>query len=181
VTLSFAEATDLPSGQDQAARQVDALARATDLIRAALGGQQVTRVDDDTVILEGNGRRVLQLPQIPVIAVGSVAVNGTTRAVGTDFTVTRDGRLTALGYPWPVGAQVTVTYSHGYDLVPEDLARLCAALADKILAGTIGVRSMQESIGTKQSSVTYAATGSNSVFDDSEQAILDKYRLHPLP
>lgn len=181
---AFAQTTDLPSALDAEGKQISALDRATDLIRGALDGQLITRMDNDTVTLAGNGRRTLQLPQVPVTSVASVTMNhGYPTALVADqhYTVTRDGRLVSLAYPWPVGAQITVVYSHGYDSIPEDLARLCAALADKILTGTVGVRSVQESIGTKQSSVTYAATGSSSVFDDSEQRVLDKYRLSPLP
>ena len=183
---AFAASVDLPSTKDTAGQQADALNRATDLIRGALGGQQIIRVDDDTTVLKGNGRRILQLPQIPVVSVTSVTINQggyypNLLTPGIHYTVDAGGRLRALGYPWPSGWDITVVYTHGYDTVPEELSRLCAALADKILAGTLGVRSMQESIGTRQSSVTYAATASSAVFDDSERAVLDKYRPEPIP
>jgi len=182
---AFAQATDLPSGQDEATRRQAALERATDLIRSALGGQLITRVKNDVIMLTGNGRRILQLPQIPVVSVASVVVSlggrsRTTLTEDVDFTVHNDGRLVSLGYPWPRGGDVTVVYTHGYDAVPDELARLCAALADKDLTGSLGVRSLQESIGTKSSSITYAATG-ESVFTPSEDRILDRYRVQPLP
>jgi hypothetical protein len=181
---AFADTTDLPSGKDATGRQLDALARATDLIRGALGGQQIVRVEDDVVTLEGNGRWILQLPQVPVVAVTSVVVGGLVHTAGIHYTVASDtGRLTSLGYPWPVGARVVVTYTHGYDFVPEDLARLCASLADKILDGSLRYRSVQESIGSKQSSISYLqpASGNPQPFDAADEQVLDKYRLSLLP
>jgi hypothetical protein len=185
---SFGQTTDLPSGQDEAAHQQTALAQATDLIRGALGGQTIVRVDDDTVVLPSPGRRLLQLPQAPIVSVTSVtsvAIGSATFTEGTDYEV--DGELNALarlGYSWPRGGLVRVTYTHGYDTVPEELARLCGRIADQLLDGTLGARSVQESIGTKQTSVTFhslALAGGDSVFALADLRMLDGYRLPLLP
>lgn len=196
----FARSEDLPSQQDTATKAQMALAQATDMIRAALGGQQITKVTGDTVTLAGNGRRILQLPQIPVTAVTSVTINlggAYPNQLTPDVHYTWDGAtglLTALAYPWPRDWDVTVVYSHGYDTVPDDLIRLCASVADKILAGTVGVKAVQESIGTKQSSITYITPTTRSssgggarassgvvLFNDAEELILDQYRLDLTP
>lgn len=181
---AFAQPIDLPSGQDEAARQQSALDRATDLIRGALDGQLITRVDDDVAVLTGTGRRFLQLPQAPIVSVASVVVGGATYTEGVDYEVNVDlNALTRLGYAWPRTGLVRVTYTHGFDTVPEDLARLCAALADRVLDGSLQVRSVQESIGSKQSSVTYLhpASGRAELFSDADERVLDGYRLTLLP
>jgi len=136
------------------------------------------------VTLTGNGRRLLQLPQIPVVSVSSVVADGATLTRGVHFDLFEEQALSSLGYSWPRGGQVVVTYTHGYGTVPEDLVRLCGQIADRILDGTLGVRSVQESMGTKQTSVTFhslALAGDDSVFSLADQRILDGYRLHPLP
>lgn len=185
---SFAEPTDLPSALNDADRKQQALDRATDLIRGELDGQLITKVDDDTVTLSGDGRRLLQLPQIPVISVASVVVQlgadrQTTLSEGVDYLVHGDGRLEHLGYGWPRGWDVVVTYSHGYAEVPRDLMRLTAQLADRILDGSLRVRSVQETIGDKQTSITYLqpASGQADPFDGADRKMLEKYRLSPLP
>jgi hypothetical protein len=182
---AFGQTSDLPSGQDEATRQQTALAQATDLIRGALGGQRITLVTDDVVVLPGPGRRLLQLPQKPIVSVTSVAIGSATFTEGTDYEVDAElNALARLGYSWPRGGVVRVTYTHGYDTVPEELARLCGRIADRILDGTLGARSVQESIGTKQTSVTFhslALAGDDSVFALADQRLLDGYRLPLLP
>lgn len=187
-TAPFATVGDLPSQQDQATRQADALAQATDLIRAATG-QVITRVTDDTVVLPGDGRMILQLPQIPVISVTSVNLTlGTNRLVplnqGIDYLWHEDGRLESLYRNWLLGWDVVVVYTHGYDVVPGDLVRLTGQLADRILDGTLGARTVSEAIGQKNMSITYPtprSSGVIDVFDDAQKAIIAKYTPAFLP
>ncbi|MGW2544901.1 hypothetical protein ACWC5I_29485 [Kitasatospora sp. NPDC001574] len=79
------------------------------LIRMTAGYQQISRVDNDTVVLRGSGGPCLTLPQRPVLAVTAVA--GLT---ADQWEWDGGDRLTRLdGCVWR-GA-TTVTYSHGLD------------------------------------------------------------------
>jgi hypothetical protein len=86
------------------------LADASNLIRAAAGYQQITRVDNDQVTLRGSTSHLLRLPQRPVRDVTAVA--------GLDISQWRwDGGSTVERLDWcPWLGAVTVTYSHGLDV-----------------------------------------------------------------
>lgn len=176
---SFADTEDLDANLSDGEKQQRALDRATDLIRAATN-QTITRVDDDVVTVDGAGRRILQLPQVPAIDVTSVTVDGLTLVEDLHYEVNLvNGWLTRLGASWPCGP-VVVTYSHGYDTVPDELARMCAEVANRILSGTLNVRQQSESAGGVQKTITYART-SDTVFSEEEDRILDTYRVGRLP
>jgi hypothetical protein len=174
---TFADGLVLPPELDEAGQQREALRRAADLITGATGGQRIA-AGTSTVTLTGNGRRLIQVPQVPVRAVTALSVDGRPWTA-VDYAVDPDGVLTRLGGVWPRGQRIIVTYDHGYLQLPEDIARLVTSLAQRILDGTVGVRSETESLGSRQTSITYHAGA--GVFDDADQDILDRYRPPLLP
>ena len=178
MSTAFATTHDLAASLGDEKRSV-ALERATDLIRAELG-QRVFPSLRETIVLLGTGRRLIQLPERPVTLITSVSVFGQPLTSGIHWTWTTDGELCRLFGPWAAGVPVTVDYTHGYAEVPDDLTRLCAATADRILAGTIDLRQISESIGSRSRSTTYTRA-SDSAFDDGDQKILDRYRPVLLP
>lgn len=173
---AFAEPGDLADSLDEAGKKQRALERATDAIRGATG-QTITRVADDVVTIPGLGRRLIQLPQAPVVSIASVTIDGLPLIRDLHYEVLEAGVLRRLGCSWPRGP-VVVTYTHGYADVPEDLVRLCAAIADRFLDGTAGVKSESETVGDRQWQVAYEAAG---LFGPDAELILDSYRLEPLP
>ncbi|MPZ66171.1 MAG: mobile element protein [Pseudonocardiaceae bacterium] len=146
---------------------LDALRRAT----AEFRGQARTHISfvaGDTATLDGDGSRVLLLPHAPVRAVTSVELDG----VATDsYDWTADGRLLfshALGHG---GQRVVVTYDHGFDPVPEDVAAAVLDRAESRL--TIGAMAVQTvAVGGK--SVTFATGERGSAAWDR---VVDHYRL----
>jgi hypothetical protein len=113
---------------------------ATAVVQEAAGGQRIVQVVDDVQPIMGTTDSWLPLPQIPVTAVASVVLDGTTLTVGTDYQVFGSrlwrslGWQTNLGWPmaWPIGtwgpgdttfnwvtptqqpSLVVVTDTHGY-------------------------------------------------------------------
>jgi hypothetical protein len=120
-----------------------ALDNASGLVRA-LARQELDFVSQETTILTG-GERILALPQRPVVVDGGnpLAVVELGDYGGIDFTMlegrdfVRTGDQLKRGYPWwyntstrlmgwpwrrPLGVwapRVRVTYSHGYQIVPD--------------------------------------------------------------
>ena len=111
--------------------------------------QTISLVEDDEIVLAGDGSTLMVLPERPVVAVAGVAVAG--RAV-TGWTNTSRGLV---GLPWGPG-DFTVTYTHGYDEIPDDVVAVVCALVIRALTLTPGVRSTSNTIGDYSESVTFA-------------------------
>ena len=144
-----------------------ALALATGIIRAETG-QTLSLVENDTVQLRGGAYVKLALPERPVVAVDSVT--GDTIASGE--WVWQGGNLTRF-YGWP--DVVTVTYSHGYAVIPDDVKAITLAVASRILAANdpSGANVSREQIGSY--SVEYVRSNDSS----AESAFLtDGERAH---
>lgn len=99
---------------------------ASDLVRD-ITGQFIERVDDDQIVIPGNDRATLRLPERPVLDVTAVAADGTDLSVN-DYFLNAAGDLEIIGgafsnftnMAWdgtwfgPL-ATLEITYSHGYD------------------------------------------------------------------
>lgn len=105
-------------------------------------GQTFT-VATETVTLDTHGDEDVHLPQRPVTSVGSVttrdrgSVTNTARTLNTDYEV-RGGRLRWVGIGvWPY--EVTVTYTHGYATIPNDVKGATLAVAAEIYSNPEGL------------------------------------------
>lgn len=158
--------------EDLAADTVDLLLElASGLVRDHVGQQLAPVTTDDVIELNGRGHAILQLPELPVTAVGEVTetVAGTTTTLveGTDYRVElgrhgRIGQLHRIDGRWHPRGVVSVTYSHGYTLPASDA--IAGALPQAVRTVTLRVvarsysnpeEHRQESAGG--SSVTFAS------------------------
>lgn len=106
-------------------------------------GQTFDYVTNDVITLDTNGGEDVFLPQRPVESVTSVTTRArgdsviTTQTVNTDYEV-RGSRLrwVGLGY-WPY--EVTVTYTHGYPHIPDDVRGATLAVAAEIYGNPEGL------------------------------------------
>lgn len=154
--------------------------RADDLLEQASAaiqnytGQRLEYVEDDEVTLYAQGEGRLFLPELPVVEVSSVEVDGTA-LTSTQFSWETGGALSRGTTLWGSAAtfppvDVVVTYSHGYETIPSDIRLACMQLAATGFRGTEGVSS--ESIGT------YAVSYSDAEGTDEEALkLLDRYRV----
>lgn len=141
---------------------------------SALTGQRIALVEDDEVILDGLNRRVIMLPQLPVVDVTKVEtlssrdlatwdVLEATRYTWSD----RDGGLYMRGCELPHGHRnVRVTYSHGYNPVPLQIERLVYGLVARGLANPDGQELRAETLGTY--SVQYGTLAGGMTEAESE-------------
>lgn len=178
--------------QDCATR---ALAEASEVIRNYCR-QKIDYVTNEHITMDSYGGTLLFLPELPVISVSSVVVNGVALVQNTDYKLDNRGALhRLLGHMWPVGPRcVVVTYTHGLSVIPADIVGVCtraaarayqAGLKSNDTSGVPGVAS--KSLG--DFSVAYQAESSGTVDGGtmgasaarmllmSEKDILDKYRI----
>lgn len=162
---------------------------ATGAIRAYTN-QTISRVTSDVVVLPGSWSNRLELPERPVVSVATVKIEDTTLVADADYVwdgrwtllrgtseagvlVINDGPLISSHGDWGgAGAQVTVTYTHGFATIPDDVKGVCLALAARSLASPDGVNS--ESVGSY--SVSYSRSGGAVSLLDEERRLLDRYR-----
>lgn len=96
-----------------------ALQRASDRFEGEVG-YPILKVEDDVVHLSGDGTRTLLLPAVPVVGEVTVVIGG---SPVTDFEVARRAGILRRDARWPDGLEnIEVTYTHGWDSVPGDIA-----------------------------------------------------------
>jgi hypothetical protein len=156
-------------------------------------GQQLELVEDDEVTLPGVWERVLWLPQRPVVEVSAISINDFALPPGT-WVVRSSGQLMPFFAPllnwsdadgwwggpggsnsWWGGpaATVAVTYTHGYDPIPDDLRGVCLALAQRLLLLPLSGAVVSESIADY--SITYGRLATNQLMAD-ERRTVRRYR-----
>lgn len=105
------------------------------VVQEAAGGQRILRVTNDILVIGGRARQWLDLPQIPVVSVATVVMDGTTLTVGTAGSVNTTYRLVGnrlwRGAGWQTyygePSSITVTNTHGYASGSQDLELARAA------------------------------------------------------
>lgn len=128
-------------------------------------GHRVHLVEDDVVVLDGNGRESLLLPVWPTTAVDEVLLDGVALVEGSDYSWSEAGILRRLGcLLWPDRLRcLQVTYSHGWAEIPEDIQEVVLERAEAGFTIPVGVQS--KAVGGQ--SVTFgaqAASGSTEAW-----------------
>jgi hypothetical protein len=144
-------------------------------------GQQFTAGEDTTRLRVR--RRVVRLPQRPVLAVTAVADLNSNEVSftwdGFDKIVVPANVPDIWSFePWSTGlTAVDVTYSYGYGLIPDDIIAVVAAKAARSVVTT------PENAGVTQMALGDTSIGMGSIaaagalgFFQEEREILDRYR-----
>lgn len=166
-------------------------------------GQEISLVEDEEITLDSSGRFKLFLPELPVTEVSAVIEDGETLTEDEDYKLGQWGilhRVSSSGEAirWASGIQViTVTYSHGYETVPADVAAVCTRAASRQYQAGLKAAENEGLPGLVSKSLgDYAVTfgseqgggaGGESVLGASaspmllrsEMVILDRYRYRP--
>jgi hypothetical protein len=182
--VALASATDL---QDFLQQPVDANSAALVLDMATGVVQAYTRQhleyvqDDNVTLIPSEGRIVL--PERPVINVTSVA-----GLPSGGWTLVRDTLLPGpvYSYMWELDDIITgnvtwtpmsmptiaVTYSHGFQQIPNDLRGLCLSVAARLYVNPASI----EMESTGQAQTRYSQKGGMDL-TDVEKQLANKYRL----
>lgn len=131
-----------------------ALRRASERFQGAVG-HRVILVEDDVLVRLGSGTDTLFLKAAPVSAV-SVTIGGET-VPPENYTLDPEaGVLYGITGYWPYRTPITVTYTHGYAVVPGDIEDAVLEHATTICLAMAHVQ--QETAGTNNASYMVAAT-----------------------
>lgn len=174
-----------PDDEDHQALQ--ALAQASAFFRSYTG-KVITVVEDDEQVLTGTWDNLLKLPQRPVISVSAVARRRGSETVDTEdvapYSLLRDHLYRYGGWGGPE-AIVTVTYTHGFEVIPDDVRATVLSMAARAYAGFQATSAGQSGSVVREKIVNYEVqygetststeTSSSGVRAD-EQSVLDKYR-----
>lgn len=133
----------------------------------------VSHVVDDVEILDGNGLRSMLLRNAPVAEVSEVLVDGVLLAATEYRYGRRDGRLRRMCGLWPDLLPVQVTYTHGHDPVPEDIAEVVIDQARALYKVLPGI----QSITTGAESFAFGAAASIGVTEQWSSAV-QRHRLN---
>lgn len=150
-----------------AAQAALAIAAASQIIRTWTC-QTIDQVTDDEVTLIGGGWW-LCLPEKPVTAV-AVQIDGspfTGWQLESQVLLSRTDAAC-----WPT--LVTVTYTHGYATVPDDIKQVCRALAARLVANPSGMRSE----ALDDYSYAVADPAGAGALTTAEMGILAPYKVH---
>lgn len=156
--------------------------------------QTLELIADDTLTLDCNGGTRLFLPELPVVKVAGVVEDGEALVAGDDYKLGQHGILHRIGRNWLAGIQIiTVTYTHGYATLPDDIVAVCiraaarayqAGLRAEEMGGIPGVASTSlgdysVAFGTETGAGQEGVLGASAapVLLRSEKAILNRYRI----
>lgn len=153
-----------------------ALASASAIIRRWTR-QDISLVTDDVVSLRVIDECELVLPQRPVVSVSLVRVNS---LVLEDWVLSGDRLLRTEGWTrlpgtttYPDPGLVEVTYTHGWDEIPDDVRAVCLDLAAMSVTNPSGLRS----VAIDDYSRTFAAeTLGAGTLSEAHREILKDYR-----
>lgn len=187
-TFATAEQLRIHLGLDSidTARADQLLEKAESAIRDE-AKQTIDHVADDVAELDGVWSHTLRLPERPVTDVSAVSLrgpDGITTTI-TDYVFSRNGKLRRTGsssqrIPGDVGrwggpdSEVTVTYSHGYQTIPQELTDIAIAVAARAWINPGGVQS--EGVGTWSSVYGIGSALRPGELNDREARTCRKYR-----
>lgn len=158
---------------EEEARAPSLLSTASSAVRAYTR-QHLTAVADDVATLVPHGQ-TLTLPQRPVTAVTLVEVSGdgVTYDEVTDYRARRDTLHRSTCWGW----LARVTYSHGYDPIPDDIIDVVCAMAFRGLAkAPVSQDLASEQIGEYSYRLADGASSGALGLLLPERRILDRYR-----
>lgn len=141
-------------------------------------GWHIAPVLSETIRLRSPDRVVFFLPTRNLVTVESVTQLGETVDLGT-MTAEVDGEVRrVLGYRYTFcNEPLTVTFTHGYEVLPSEVAQVVMSLTKRSLESPASGRSVTQ-VGQVQSTTYATHRGALPLFDE-DMRVLDKYRTFP--
>ena len=130
-------------------------------------GQILSQVEDEEITLDCAGGTRLFLPELPVSAVSAVVEDDETLTADDDYKLGQHGILHRIDDDWTEGIQIiTVTYTHGYETIPDDVVAVCVRAAARAYQAGLRAEEMEGVPGVSSKSL-----GDYAVSFGSEQSV----------
>lgn len=136
---------------------------------------------EKTVTLYGDGTRTLILPDVEVATIDAMSVNGValTETELASLVVRKSGLLT--GMYFTAGAELTITYTHGFTTPPAPIVRACITLAvEALIPSTIPARATATTVGDQFFRLTVAGRDGVTGIPEVDSAIEQFGRRRPV-
>ena len=151
------------SESDAVASCERAIAEATEAIRNDTH-QQISRVSGESITIDCMGGSRIFLPELPVISVSAVVENDI-ELDSDEYKLGQHGILYRVNRNWSAGVQnVTITYTHGYATIPDDIVGVCVRSAARVYQAGLKSKEFNGALG-----VVSLALGDYSVSYGAEQ------------
>ena len=158
--------------------------------------QEIEQVSDETILLDGTGSTKLFLPELPVVSITSVEVDGVLLDPNY-YALAENGVLWRKYSTWTLGAcNIKIVYTHGYTSIPEDVRGVCYRSAARLFQAQLKAKRQDFMSGLQSVSVgdwseTYENAGGSAGESDkgvsaartllmSEKDVLNEYRYKRL-
>jgi len=101
--------------------------------------QRVEYVEDEEIVMWGNGLRLMTLPEMPIVSITEVLPESAEDPLdASDYEIEGRSGLRRLGnFCWAIGERYHITYSHGYAVKPADVLAGAPLLPSTIREATI--------------------------------------------
>lgn len=140
--------------------------------------QTLELVEEDVITRPGKGTDAILLPELPVVQVRSVLLDGSALTADEDFVVEYSpGIIRRLGGIWSKASRIEISYDHGYENIPPSLKNVCMAVAARALLNPEGLA--REGIGSYNVSYPQAAfnAGATIHLTEPDRRLLDPFRV----
>lgn len=145
-------------------------------------GWHIAPSQTDDLVLDGSGLPVLALPTLHLTGVADVVDDETELDPDDDdYRWSESGYLVKACGSWSCQLRsVTLTITHGYPILPDEIRAVVMAAASRSQSAPDGAQSLQA--GPFSRTMGRNADGSTGgvVLSELEKAVLDRYRLPPL-
>lgn len=152
--VTLADYTDRYGAPGDAGIVTALLADASSLVQE-VARQTIGLVAGDVATFEGDGSDLLCLPELPVVSIASIAVDGTV-LVSTGYRLLGRGQVRRLYGCWTEDALIEVTYTHGYATVTAWIVGLVCSMVQRATRPEAVAGVQQQTTGSQ--SVAYASS-----------------------
>lgn len=161
---------------DEYRRARGILQQASDLIRGEMD-QHISLVEDDVLTRTGIRQGSFRLPERPVVEVSSITLNGETLDAGGYYVEnnylnrvgTGQNTFGAFGGFGSPTDTLVITYTHGYEDVPDAVKAICLNIAARAWVNPGAV--VAQSIGSVQTTFSVAPVAGMELMDSERQAL----------
>lgn len=142
-------------------------------------GWSISQETDVEETVDGECRHRVWLPTLRLTAVSEVLDDADT-LTPDDYQFTRRGSLIRQGTRYWWSNEVTVTYTHGWDPVPDVVKGVCLAIAGRGYLNPVAAKATTDTAGPFTRTQSFNGSVDTSMFQPAEMRDLSKFRIQDI-